>query len=154
MRQRFAAPIVLVIGCSSGGPERVTTPPPTTPHDAAAVATAAIDAAPIAVPDAAPVDPCKLPPSPDNPTCNPPAPRSLEARVIDTSSVDGDLVLVVDRGSAAGVGPRWHAELVSENGKAIAGATLEVIKVDRSSTRVRLPKSKTLPSPRVRLSPP
>ncbi|MEO7094992.1 MAG: hypothetical protein ABI175_17165 [Polyangiales bacterium] len=120
------------------------------------MATAAIDAAP-AAPDAAtaaPIDPCKLPPSPDNPTCNPPAPRSLEARVIDTTAEGGDLVLVVDRGSAAGVGPRWRAELVTDGGKPIAGTTLQMIRVDKSSTRMRLPKTRMLPSPRVRLSPP
>jgi hypothetical protein len=154
VRQRFAAPIVLIIGCSSGSADRTTAPPPARHDAASAPAEAAAEVPPVDAAAALPVDPCKLPPSPDNPTCNPPAPRALEARVINTKPEGAGLELVVDKGSAAGIGPRWQAVLLTEGGQPIAGAALEIVSVSRNTTRMRLAKTAQLPSQRVRLSPP
>lgn len=159
MRRRFAAPFVLVIGCSGGGSPDHATAPPSPPRDAAPLPVATADASPppdtaTAIDAAIALDPCGLPPAPGNPTCNPPAPRTLEARVIDSRREGADLLIVVNKGAGANIGPGWRGVLLGDNGRPVAGASLELVKVERSATTFRLKQTSSLPGQRVQLSPP
>lgn len=168
-------PFVLIAGCGAAGerPADVssgsnTAPvvtaaeePPRPPIEPAPVATAAEEPpAPQSKPvlrEQSPRDPCKLPPSPDNPRCNPPPPRAFEARVLAVKRDGEDLVIVIGTGSEAGINDRWRGELInSSGGGGIPDTKLELFRVERHVTRARVRGRKTLPNSDqlVRLSPP
>lgn len=163
IRKRFAAPFVLVVGCSTGGPPEKATHP-TVPDDAATagassqITTGATtgSGSGSAVTQGAgsgsakyglgpPLDPCKMPPSPDNPTCNPPRPtKPIEGHIISARTVNGSLELDIDRGREQGVTMQWRAQLTDwATGKIVA--PLEVLRVDVRTTRVRLQNPKLSP---------
>lgn len=172
-RHSFAAPFVLVVGCSSGGGTR-TEPGPVKPALAGA-AGASVDApqtialardAAVDAPNLEPaipgtglptkLDPCDGSLDPGGPTCNPPPPQATEARIVSERIVDGALVVVVDRGVRDGVSVRWSAVLLARDGKVIPGGAAVISDVGRDSCRIRFPAATRIPPPqtRVRMTPP
>ncbi|MBA3465120.1 MAG: hypothetical protein H0T46_34625 [Deltaproteobacteria bacterium] len=161
---------MLIVGCSSGGaPDRFTppTPPavataPEAPLDALDQVSAPVDAPQDAfITDGAVVlvrriDPCKLPPSPENPRCNPPAPTAVIGRVMALKKDGDDLVIDVGRGARDGVEKRWQAEFVNDSGASLPlKATFEVLSVALATTKLRVRGVRKLPdSHSVRLYPP
>jgi hypothetical protein len=108
------------------------------PADAAVPA---VDAQEIAV-----VDPCKMTPDPSNPTCNPPAPpKSIDAKIIAANVKGKDLVITVSKGRDDGIAMGWKAELVAGSGRVVA--PVDVLKVDKRSTDLRLTGAASLPLP-------
>jgi hypothetical protein len=162
-RVRFAAPFVLIIGCSGG-----RTTPRTPPDDdiaTAAPADAPPDASIDAPPDAyeQPCTPCTFGCSA---TCNPPRPRpsdppprppaAVEGRIIAVSIVGSDTFIVVGAGLDRRVDADGHVELVRDDGKRLLrGVKLEIVEVTQRTTKVRLPGGLGEARPvRVRLTPP
>jgi hypothetical protein len=142
----------------------VVTPPDAEELDAMEVAAATDAYVPDAwVPDrfhppAPSFNPCKLPPSPDNPTCNPPAPTAMIGRVLRVRVEGKDLIIDVSGGTHDGVYKGWHAELVTDGGRIIPSEPIEILQLSKASTKLRIPgmneRELLERDPRVRLSPP
>lgn len=165
-RIRFAAPWIVVIGCSSpgrGGPDRVTTGAPGTRIDASVGDTrerGAAAAADATMADAGAIaatpEPCwKWKPDPSNPPCNPPKPAAIEARILAVAVAGSALEVSVDRGSDDRVEKGWIGEVLDEAGKAIPNLTGVVGRVAGKTSQLRI-RTTQLPTGarKVRLFPP
>jgi hypothetical protein len=75
-------------------------------------------------------------------------------KVISIKRDGDDLVIVAARGTDDGVDKSWKLELLTESGKPITTATLEILMVHRKTTDARVRGPKTLPNNQtVRFSP-
>lgn len=159
-RHTFAAPFVLVVGCSGAAPAPLPPPPlrpDPVPIDAAVDAAALAPDAALPDPEHVPrlvVDPCKLPADPSNPACNPRRPVSFEARILEYVREGAGLIIKVGVTGDARVDPGWRASLLDRDGQIVETARLAIVRVDRRQVTIRIANLAVLPTgARVRLVP-
>ena len=148
----FAAPFVLVMGCSQPS-ERPTTPTQSKSHDAGAARnedTASGEIADAAQPECVPGF---------GRTCNPPAPdaRSLIVREGTVTHVEkraDGLYFDVSFGPGPTVDWKWVTEFVDDSGKPIEGTRFKITERTGSMIVGFLANRSELPSKRVRVSEP
>lgn len=93
-------------------------------------------------------------PDPRNPACEPPHGATVVARIVSAKPDQGDLVIMVARGSDDLVDKTSRVELIDDNRRPIATTALAIVDVDRKVTTLRVTGPKSLPDgSSVRFSP-